>query len=305
MESLTRHFYELQFDLRVRTAHGEAFQDFFSDAMELRYPGDFQRVRPWGKLGDRKCDGYLKSKRQLFQVYGPKGIELAKTLAKITDDFLEAKPFWKEHFDLWTFVHNDPDGVAADVLKHLLGLQAAHPPITTGQWGIPDLRAVVFALADSHIARLLGPPVSVRDVQNVEVKDLQPILTRIAKQDALPEADIRPVPSGKLTANLLSDGVAMLLRAGMGKSDLVKKCFDHHTDPMLGDRVAATFHAKYDALKTEGLLPDVIFRELMVFTTGSPFLGTPDHQAACLAVLAYLFESCDIFERPPTSGDGA
>lgn len=303
MESLTRQFYELQFELRFRAAHGEAFQDFFSDAMELRYPSDFQRVRPWGNLGDRKCDGYVKSRRELFQVYAPKGIELPKTLAKINEDFLEAKPYWQDHFDHWIFVHNDPDGVAADVLKLLGDLQTDHPPITIGQWGKAELRGVVFALADANVTKLLGPPVSLRDVQNVAVKDLQPILSRIAKQDAVPEEKIRPVPADKLAANLPSDSVAMLLRAGMGKSDLVRRCFEHHADPTVGDRVAASFRAKYDGLKTEGLVPDVIFQELMAFTTGSPFGGTTDHQAACLAVLAYLFESCDIFERPATIGE--
>lgn len=305
MERLTRQFYELQYELRFRSAHGEAFQDFFSEAMELRYPADFQRVRPWGKLGDRKNDGYLKSERKLFQVYGPRGIEIAKTLAKITEDFLEAKPYWTAHFDLWIFVHNDPDGIAADVLNLLLELETTHLPIKTGQWGKAELRDVVFALTEPNITKLLGPPVSLRDVLNVEVKDLQPILARIAKQSAVPEEEIRPVPADKLAANLLSDSVAMLLRAGMGKSDLVKKCFEQNTDPMLGDRVAATFRAKYDSLKSEQREPDVIFQELMVFTTGSTFGGTTDHQAASLAVLAYLFESCDIFERPPMVDDGS
>lgn len=302
MEALTRSFYELQFEVRFRAAHGEEFQDLFSDAMELCYPADFRRVRPWGNVGDRKNDGYLKSQRMLFQVYAPKGIELAKTLAKIKQDFLEAKPFWKDHFDRWIFVHNDPDGVAADVLKLLEDLEKAHKPIKTGQWGKADLRAVFFALRESDLAKLLGPPVSLRDVQNIEVKDLQPVLSRIAKQSALPDEEIRPVPADKLAANLLSDNVAMLLRAGMGKSDLVKKCFEHNTDPMLGDRVAATFRTKYDALKAEGLVPDVIFQELKIFTTGSQLGGTTDHEAACLAVLAYLFESCDIFERPAMAG---
>lgn len=305
MEKLTRQFYELQYELRFRSAHGEAFQDFFSDAMELRYPADFQRVRPWGNLGDRKNDGYLKSERKLFQVYGPKGIEIAKTLAKINEDFLEAKPYWTAYFDNWIFVHNDPDGIAADVLHLLQELETTHSPIKTGQWGKAELRDVVFALTEPNVMKLLGAPVSLRDVQNVAVTDLQPILARIAKQSALPEAEIRPVPADKLAANLLSDSVAMLLRAGMGKSDLVKRCFEQNADPMLGDRVAATFREKYDSLKAEHNEPDVIFQELMVFTTGSTFGGTADHQAASLAVLAYLFESCDIFERPPTADDSS
>jgi hypothetical protein len=44
--------------------------------------------------------------------------------------------------------------------------------------------------------------------------------------------------------------------------------------------------------------PDIIFRKLQEFTGGRE-LGSPTDQAAVLAVLAYLFEQCDIFERSP------
>lgn len=300
VERLTRYVYEIQYELKFRSITGEAFQDFFADVMELRYPGDFQRTRPWGNTGDRKNDGYLKSKRQLFQVYGSKALELQKTLKKINTDFLEAKPYWKLHFDMWIFVHKDVESaIASDVLKLLLELERKHS-IKMSQWDKAELRRIVFALSDTDIAKLLGPPVSAQNIQNVGVKDLQPVLARIAKQNMLAEKEIKPVPAGKLAANLLSDNVAMLLRAGMGKSDLVKRCFEQHSDPTIGDRIAASFRTKYDELKAEGLAPDNIFQELTVFTTGSPFGGTPDHQAAALSVLAYLFESCDIFE--PSSG---
>lgn len=69
--------------------------------MEKRYPADFARVRPWGNVGDRKNDGYLKSKRQLFQLYAPNELTAAVTIAKIEEDFTGALPHWKEYFDTW------------------------------------------------------------------------------------------------------------------------------------------------------------------------------------------------------------
>jgi hypothetical protein len=69
--------------------------------MEKRYPGDFITVRPWGNVGDRKNDGYLRSKRMLFQSYAPNDISAAECVAKIDDDFLGALPFWQKYFGAW------------------------------------------------------------------------------------------------------------------------------------------------------------------------------------------------------------
>ena len=123
MEELTRAYYEAVLRLRYVQSNGDAFQDFFSTIMEMRYPGDFVRVRPWGNLGDRKNDGYLASKRQLFQCYAPREMDIATCKTKITEDFAGAFPYWKDHFDQWFFAHNDTHGLAADILKTSSGPQ--------------------------------------------------------------------------------------------------------------------------------------------------------------------------------------
>ena len=51
------------------------------------YSGDFQRVRPWGRAGDRKNDGWLPSKRILFQVYAPNEMAASEAINKIEEDF--------------------------------------------------------------------------------------------------------------------------------------------------------------------------------------------------------------------------
>jgi hypothetical protein len=43
----------------MRKLNGDAFQDFFCTVMQEVHPGDFVRIRPFGKLGDKGCDGYL------------------------------------------------------------------------------------------------------------------------------------------------------------------------------------------------------------------------------------------------------
>jgi hypothetical protein len=70
MDELQRSWFELKFRDTFRSSDGTGFQNFFSDLMEKRYPADFQRVKPNGSLGDRKCDGYHASLKLVYQLYG-------------------------------------------------------------------------------------------------------------------------------------------------------------------------------------------------------------------------------------------
>ena len=46
-----------------------------------------------------------------------------------------------------------------------------------------------------------------------------------------------------------------------------------------------------------GHTPNEIFHELQEWVGGAN-RGTPEHEMAVLTVIAYYFESCDIFEEP-------
>ena len=60
----------MAFRCRYLGSRAEQFQDLFAD-IHGSHDEDFIRTRPWGNRGDRKNDGYLRSERTLFQVYGP------------------------------------------------------------------------------------------------------------------------------------------------------------------------------------------------------------------------------------------
>jgi hypothetical protein len=298
MDHYTQAWYETQFELAYRKRRREEFQTLFARIMGLCHPdGDFIPSRPWGNVGDRKNDGYLKSQRTLFQLYGPDEMEAAKTIAKIDDDFFGALPFWMEHFSIWTFVHNALDGLGPDVLKKLLDLGNAHSHICIKQWGFEALRNKLFSLCQTDIASVLGPVPSRTEVLNVRVPELSAVLERLAAQGASAPEDIRPVPANKLEANGLGESARRLLRLGMDASERVRRLFDQYHDPTLGDRIAHTFRAEYERLRRCNYSPDRVFTELLNFTTGQ-LPHSPEGLVASLTVLAYLFEACDIYERP-------
>ncbi|HEY0463789.1 MAG TPA: ABC-three component system protein [Polyangiaceae bacterium] len=295
MDGVARQFYEQCFKIDFLEKKGDEFQYFFSSVMEKAYPADFIRVRPWGNVGDRKNDGYLKSKRMLFQVYAPNEMSAVACVSKIDEDFNGALPHWNQFFSHWTFVHNSMRGLGPEVTAKLLELGAAHANVTVLPWGFEELRREAMNLDESELASLFGPAPTRQGMIELGLADLAPVLDHITRLPAIGEPDLRPVPADKLQRNLLSDSVAGLLRAGMSRADLVRKYFK--LKPTLQDQIAEAFRAQYAAVRATAASPDEIFATLQR-CTGGDSISSPSRQNAVLATLAFFFEECDIFERP-------
>jgi hypothetical protein len=135
---------EHEFEVRFLKSRGLAFQDLFSEVMENAYPGDFMRVRPHGRLGDFKCDGYLPSQKTVFQVYGPDEMRSLRTLLKkIQDDFDGALRYWKDRMSRWVFVHNCVTGLSAPAVQLLDDLGTQHPELHVENWSYQDLLRIL------------------------------------------------------------------------------------------------------------------------------------------------------------------
>ncbi len=297
MDDYTRSWFEKAFECLFLRKKGDEFQKFFGDLMEKRFPdGDFIRVRPWGKTGDRKNDGYVKSERTLFQVYAPNEMRSSEAIKKIDDDFNGALPYWESYFDRWVFVHNAREGIGPDITTKLLEIDSDHEKITIKSWGFNDLRKKLFELSDEDIAGLIGPAPSRKDFLQLGFGDLQAVLKFISRQQIDPFPDLSAVPRDKIKMNQLSDETTFLINAGRYKSTLVGKFFEQYPDPSYGDQIVQAFKKKYEVLKKQDIDPDTIFLELQLFA-GGDIVRSPKHQAAVLSVLSYLFDQCDIFEH--------
>lgn len=301
MNKQTHAYYDMAFKAHFLEKKGNAFQDLFCDIMDKCHPGDFQRMRPWGNQGDRKNDGYLRSRRTLFQVYAPDNMTTTKTIAKakakIREDFLGALSHWSSYFDTWIFVHNDMKGLPPDVFATIHDLEHNYSNLAIQVWGYPQLRLKVFTLSEADLADLFGSMPSSRDMLEVRFSDIEEVVAAIAAQPSPNAQDIRPVPATKLAYNQLSEDVEDSIRMGMRKSKLVGQFFGTYQDPEYGDKIAAAFRQQYMIYRSLQLSPDDIFHRLHLFA-GGYVRQKPRQEAAVRAVLAYLFEQCEIFERP-------
>ena len=247
--NLTQAYYEQRFENFFLRAKGDEFQTFFECLMGLAYKADFMACRPWGNVGDRKNDGFLKSERRLFQVYAPNEMTAKVAIAKITEDFEGAKVHWSTHFDKWVFAHNATNGLPPHVLTLLLDFEKVNPSITLEPWSLEEFQLIFRKLTTDDLIPWLGSAPSDETKASLGFNDLRPVLETLGNRRTPSDAPVRDVPMGKIKANALSESIATLIKGGMSKAPLVEKFFAQWHDETLGERIAEVFRTEYQGLR--------------------------------------------------------
>lgn len=298
MDRYQRLNYEKDFTIAFLRARGDAFQRLFETLMSKVYSADFIACRPWGKSGDRKNDGYLPSKRILFQVYAPNEMSANEAMSKIDEDFEGAKKHWKKYFNKWIFVHNTHDGrLSPQIIEKLEKLKLENPEFEINHWGYEELLIEFRKLDLEALESWFGPSFDMQTSANLGYKELRAILQHIQLSPSTDLNDVREVSRGKIEANLLSAAVADFLKIGMQKYRLVEGFFQNWRDPNFEGRLASAFKEKYQEFRNQDpvLHPDLIFAKIEEWAGGTA-TKTPTEKAAVLAILSYFFDKCVVFE---------
>jgi hypothetical protein len=117
LDDTQRYACGLKFENALLRERGKAFENLFARIMAHAFPGDFQPVRPYGPMGDLKCDGFRASDKTVFQSYAPDTMKAAALLAKIEEDFSGALAHWATRMKRWELVHNDSRGLPAAAVQ--------------------------------------------------------------------------------------------------------------------------------------------------------------------------------------------
>ena len=103
-------------------------------------------------------------------------------------------------------------------------------------------------------------------------------------------------PKEKIKKNELSPKIEHLITTGLTQAKQVEQFIDKSLDMEFGERLKQGFVSEYERLRNkERLRGDDLFNTLLDFASRqyNKFL----EKAACLAVLVYLFEKCEVFEK--------
>jgi hypothetical protein len=157
-DPITYHHWQ-EFEIRRLKRSSDDFQQLFEDIVVRARPG-FIRVRSYGNIGDRKCDGLFRDDSIFFQVYSPDELGQAKVQKKINEDFDGAVEYWGDAIKTWTFVYNVRRGVPPDILGTLQEKQKQYPKINITHLSNDDLWEITRNLSVEHRNEILGLPPS-------------------------------------------------------------------------------------------------------------------------------------------------
>lgn len=302
MDLTQEYWWKISLELKLRKVNGAAFQDFFSDVMQKCHGDNFVRVRPFGSKGDKGCDGYLQPSGQIYQCYGAingDGGKVNYLIGKMKEDFEKAKKKMPSIMKEWYMVHNLVDGLPIEAVEVLETLRKENPDIKFGFIGLEGFEERISCLSDAQVESILGPSATNHDSRNLQIEELRDLVSAVAEAAesmSATETAIEPVPVDKLDANDLPGHWRSLIAGGWQNAHLVASYLDRHPEPLTGERIARLINERYQYLKVQHLCPGSIMTGLYELVTGSGMVS-PERQVAAQALLAHLFESCDIFEN--------
>lgn len=160
MDDISLSIARNMFHLQVYESDGVRFEDLFSKIMYYKSP-DFQQVKPYGNIGDRKNDGFIKGQGVYYQVYAPEDASnnVLAAVNKIKDDFEGLRDYWHDICPIkkYYFVLNDKyKGSLPQLHKELIVLQSDFNLIDIGVIVAKDLERELFNLPDDMIRSVVG-----------------------------------------------------------------------------------------------------------------------------------------------------
>ncbi len=291
-----------EFQHQVRESSGKSFQDLFGRLMVYRDP-DFQKVKPWGNIGDRKNDGYIPTKGIFFQVYAPEypAESPIKAIRKVKDDFAGLRRQWADVRE-FHFVFNDKfEGAHPDLLLVLEELIATSNLERGGIVAADRLERWLFELSDDEIYATLNV-ISFANVARLPFSELHKVVQHImalggklaSNEAQVPDWDQKVKFNGLSSrqANFLEEASYLLgdLETFLAEEDFLAE--------ELQRRLISLYQAAKDEItqNADGRLNgEEIFWELVERCL-------PGTEMACLpplyVIFAKYFEACDIFEEP-------
>lgn len=311
MDRDEKYLIRIMFQNKIYSSDAQEFENLFTKIMQYRY-NDFRAVKPQGSLGDMKNDGYLIDDGAFYQVYGPedisKSIDTAINKLEVDSEGLINK--WnKANINKFNYVVNDKyKGANVSVHQKLLKLDtilqkiANNNNIRTGLIVAKDLENILFELDEDSIIAIVGLPPRTNAIYDVDYDALNEVVNHILNLPAKDYTDDLYVPDfdEKIKFNGLSKIIARRLDSAAINYGDVEVYFENQGD-FLRDDIKNRFKQLYNEAKNKISNEEENFadrRYMYILEKSMPRENKNSIQQAVECLLAFYFESCDIFEAP-------
>lgn len=144
----------------VRASEGDAFEKLFSDIMRIKNP-NFRQVKPNGREGDRKNDGFDPDSGVYYQVYAPQDVIVSEknTIKKLEEDFIKLLEYWpKNGFEVKEFyyvVNDKYKGLPPAVHSKIEELKNNNPSIKIDKFDAQDLENIFIDFSDDDMIKII------------------------------------------------------------------------------------------------------------------------------------------------------
>lgn len=308
MNKTERYIAKIIFQNRVLKYRGQQFEDFFVSIM-TRANGQFQAVKAYGNIGDRKNDGFDPTTGTYYQVYAPE--ELSKKSAayigakKLKEDFEKLYSSWNNICPIkyFFFVVNDRyEGLPAPVhdMRIELDNMPEYSEVKINTFTAKDLERIFDGLDDFAKEDIIGiiPDEVMAVVEYDALHETVTYLLNAELPEGYPEHLVVPDFDNKILFNGLSPVVSHQLVTGSYQEGQLTLYFNEN--PGVKEILQKKFHALYEQAKcqiTEQAENYADRRFYYILEQACPKRTMPI-QSSVLVLMAYYFSSCDIFEEP-------
>ena len=291
---------------RFHQADKQSFEDLFTKIKQSE-DGDFKQVKPQGRLGDGKCDGFNAVKEEYYQVYAPEELtgNEATMLSKMDSSICGLIKFWQEKdFKVSKFFY-----VVKDDYKNVYPLLYTNAEAIAKKYNIEceilickDLEDSFLKLDEDKMIDILGGIIpDPLNIINVEYGVMQEVIAFLLQSKApkiKEEIPVHPDFEKKIVFNSLSKVVADFLNAGQRQNFVIKDYFELNSK-FMKEELRQIFNNTYNQAVIEIPESDTKNDEIFQFIAdkSSPKDNFAFHNAVYV-LMAYYFEYCDIFETP-------
>ena len=297
-EDFALHYHEIKLELELSRRTGKVFQDFFEQIMQKADPC-FVMIKPMGRVGDWKADGYSTRTGTVYQCYAPEDMTGPAAARKIVEDFHGARDRWQDKMRGWDFVWSSERALPPQALAALEDLKMGYPALKIDHMGRAGLWDVVKRLSLADREALLGIVPDLADAPMTTAAEIQVLMKHLGRLGAVmsdtADLDLTAIAE-KLRKNRLSDAVTSLVRPALPLAKLVEKFVTSMPDPGFSQVIAAELAGRYNELAASADGSDVIFFGLIEYVLGEHRLE-PKFFWAAVGIVTHYFELCDVFER--------